>query len=179
MTGSLAGTRRKEPSFMTVITVTMPEGRLSPQQRRLLSETLTDAVLEPEVGRFVPAARIGFQVHFVERSLDRIAIGGKLLADLPSAPDVMTIEITVMNAAWPPDTRRRVIENVLARLAEVCGMPAPSPAWWVQFQVIDEGSWGSRGSTLSILDLLETGVFSPERAAEIRAVLAQAGVVRR
>ncbi|PTL84933.1 tautomerase enzyme [Vitiosangium sp. GDMCC 1.1324] len=163
---------------MTVITVTTPVGRLSQAQRRVLAETLTDAVLEPEVGQLAPAARVGFQVHFVERSLDTIAIGGKLLADYSPAPDVMTVGIVVMNAAWPPDVRQRVIENVLRRLADACGMQAPSPTWWVQFQVIDEGSWGSRGSTMSILDLLETGVFSPERAAEIRAVLARAGVPR-
>lgn len=163
---------------MTVITVTSPEGRLSQAQRRTLAETLTDAVLEPEVGQLAPAARVGFQVHFVERSLDTIAFGGKLLADCSPPPDVMTVSIVVMNAAWAPDVRRRVIENVLRRLAEACGLPAPSPAWWVQFQVIDEGSWGSRGSTLSVMDLLDTGVFSAERAAEIRAVLAQAGVRR-
>jgi hypothetical protein len=33
------------------------------------------------------------------------------------------------------------------------------------------GSWGSRGSVLSILDLLSSGVFTPERVAEIRKAL--------
>ena len=66
---------------MTIITVTTPEGRLSLEQRRRLAETLTDAVLEPEVGQLAPAARVGFQVVFSERPLDGMAIGGKLLAD--------------------------------------------------------------------------------------------------
>jgi phenylpyruvate tautomerase PptA (4-oxalocrotonate tautomerase family) len=161
---------------MTIISVTTPVGRLSLAQRRVLAETLTDAVLEPEVGQLSNPARVGFQVHFVERELDHIAIGGKLLAEQSPVPDVMVISVMVMNAAWPPDVRRRVIENVLRRLADACGMPAPSPTWWVHFQVIDEGSWGSRGSVLSILDLLDTGVFSAARATEIRSAFAQAGV---
>ncbi|MNW28996.1 hypothetical protein D3C74_58380 [compost metagenome] len=47
-------------------------------------------------------------------------------------------------------------------------VPEPSPAWWVSFQVIDEGSWGSRGGVLSILDLLGSGVFTDEKAQAIR-----------
>ncbi|MFI6703662.1 4-oxalocrotonate tautomerase family protein [Streptomyces sp. NPDC050509] len=66
---------------MTVITVNSPKGRLSAQQRRTPAETLTDAVLVPEVGQFAPAARVGFQVHFTEREPDAMAIGGRLLAN--------------------------------------------------------------------------------------------------
>jgi phenylpyruvate tautomerase PptA (4-oxalocrotonate tautomerase family) len=66
---------------LTVITVNAPTGRLSLEQRRELAETLTDAVLVPEVGQHAPAARAGFQVHFVERERDMMAIGGRLLAD--------------------------------------------------------------------------------------------------
>jgi hypothetical protein len=59
---------------MTVITVNTVENRLSLDQRRVLAETLTDAVLVPEVGQFAPAARAGFQVHFVERRPDMMAM---------------------------------------------------------------------------------------------------------
>lgn len=76
-----------------------------------------------------------------------------------------------MNSVWPKEVRRQVIENILPRLAEVCNMPNPLPTWWVSFQVIDEGSWGSSGSTLSILDLLDSGVFTQERAEAIRKVI--------
>ncbi|HUG21388.1 hypothetical protein [Piscinibacter sp.] len=38
-------------------------------------------------------------------------------------------------------------------------------------RAIDEGSWGSRGTVLSVLDLLASGVFTPERVAEIRKAL--------
>ena len=65
--------------------------------------------------------------------------------------------------------RARVIDNVLAAMASACGQTAPSPAWWVTFRVVDEGSWGSRGGVLSILDLLASGVFTDERVAAIRA----------
>jgi phenylpyruvate tautomerase PptA (4-oxalocrotonate tautomerase family) len=156
---------------MTIITVTTPEGRLSVEQRRALGESLTDAVLVPEVGQPAPPARIGFQVHFVERPPDRIVIGGRLLTDQTPVPDVATIDICVMDAAWPKDVRRQVTENVLAAMAMACGMAKPSPAWWTTFRTIDEGSWGSRGSVLSILDLLASGVFTPERIAEIRKAL--------
>jgi phenylpyruvate tautomerase PptA (4-oxalocrotonate tautomerase family) len=126
---------------MTIITVTAPEQRLSVAQRRQLAKTLTDAVLEPEVGQPSPAARAGFQVHFRELPADCMAIGGELLSDQTSPRDIMTVNIAVMDAAWPAEVRERVIRGVLARLAEACDMPKPSPHWWVTFQIIDEGSW--------------------------------------
>lgn len=156
---------------MTILTVTTPQGRLSPEQRRQLAESLTDAVLVPEVGQFAPPARIGFQVHFVERTPDRMAIGGRLVSDQAPAPDVATIDICVMDAAWPKDVRKQVTVNVLAAMAKACGLEKPSPAWWTTFRTIDEGSWGSRGSVLSIHELLASGVFTPARAAEIRKAL--------
>ncbi|MCJ9734680.1 tautomerase enzyme [Bradyrhizobium sp. PRIMUS42] len=156
---------------MTIITVTAPAGRLSLTQRRCLAETLTDAVLEPEIGQHVPAARMGFQVHFRELSADCMAIGGQLLSDQDTPRDIITVRIAVMNAAWPAEVRAEVIRNVLARLAEACGMQTPAPTWWVNFEIIDEGSWGSRGGVLSILQLLETGVFTPERIKAIRAAI--------
>ena len=158
---------------MTWITVTAPAGRLGFDQRRTLARTLTDAVLVPEVGQDAPAARVGFQVHFVERALDSIAIGGVLLSDQPH--DIMVIDIAVMNAAWPQEVRRQVIERTLAAMTEACELAAPSPAWWVNFRVIEEGSWGSRGGVLSILDLLDTGVFTSERSAAIRAAAGARG----
>ncbi|MEH2549487.1 hypothetical protein V1283_006132 [Bradyrhizobium sp. AZCC 2262] len=44
----------------------------------------------------------------------------------------------------------------------------------INFRVIEEGSWGSRGGVLSFLDLLDHGAshFSPERTAAIRTALA-------
>lgn len=154
---------------MTIITVAAPRGRIDPGQRQRLARTLTDAVLVPEVGQPAPEARAGFQVHFVELDPDAMAIGGRLLADHPEQPEVMTIDVAVMDAAWPPTLRAEVIANLLAALAEACGHATPPPGWWVTFRVIDEGSWGARGGAVSILDLLATGVFTAERAAAIRA----------
>lgn len=156
---------------MTIITVTAPAGRLSLTQRRRLAETLTDAVLEPEIGQHVPAARMGFQVHFHELPADCMAIGGQILSDQDTPRDIITVRIAVMNAAWPAEMRAEVIRNVLARLAEACGMQTPAPTWWVNVEIIDEGSWGSRGGVLSILQLLETGVFTPKRIKAIRAAI--------
>jgi phenylpyruvate tautomerase PptA (4-oxalocrotonate tautomerase family) len=156
---------------LTIITVTAPPGRLSLTQRRCLAETLTDAVLEPEIGQHVPAARMGFQVHFHELPADCMAVGGQLLSDQDTPRDIITVRIAVMNAAWPAEVRAEVIRNVLARLAEACGMQKPAPTWWVNFEIIEEGSWGSRGGVLSILQLLESGVFTPERIKAIRAAV--------
>ncbi|MFI7140850.1 4-oxalocrotonate tautomerase family protein [Streptomyces massasporeus] len=156
---------------MTIITVNAPKGRLDLEQRRELAETLTDAVLVPEVGQSAPAARVGFQVHFVERERDMMAIGGRLLSDTDQELDVMVIDIAVMDAAWQPDVRAQVIERVLAALAAACGLEKPSPKWWVNFRVIDEGSWGSSGGVLSILPLLGSGVFTEERVKAVRAAL--------
>jgi phenylpyruvate tautomerase PptA (4-oxalocrotonate tautomerase family) len=156
---------------MTVITVNTPKDRLSRDQRRTLAETLTDAVLVPEVGQFAPAARAGFQVHFVEREPDMMAIGGRLLADAGPELDVMVIDVAVMDADWRQEVRTQVIERVLAAMADACGLDKPSPAWWVNFRVIDEGSWGSSGGVLSVLSLLGSGVFTEEKVKAIRAAL--------
>ncbi|KOX21184.1 tautomerase enzyme [Saccharothrix sp. NRRL B-16348] len=141
---------------------------MSQEQRRTLAETLTDAVLVPEIGQFAPAARAGFQVHFVERAPDTMAIGGRLLADVEQDPDVMVIDVAVMDGDWRQEVRTSVIERILADMADACGLAQPSPAWWVNFRVIDEGSWGSSGGVLSILSLLRTGVFTEEKATAIR-----------
>lgn len=156
---------------MTVITVNTPQGRLSLEQRRTLAETLTDAVLVPEVGQFAPAARAGFQVHFVERAADMMAIGGRLLVDAEQAADVMVVDVTVMDGDWRREVRAEVVERILAALAEACGVARPSPSWWVTFRVVDEGSWGSGGGVLSVLSLLDSGVFTREKAEAIRTAL--------
>ena len=157
---------------MTFIHVMTAQGRLTQEQRRVLAKTLTDAVLVPEVGRLAPEARSGYQVHFLERPLDMIAHGGELLSDKPS--DVMVIDVVAMDCCWTREDRATVIRNIHAALADACGMKAPSPAWWINFRIIEEGSWGSRGGVLSFLDLLGAGasVFPPERAAAIRTALA-------
>ncbi|MFI9833463.1 tautomerase enzyme [Streptomyces sp. NPDC051913] len=139
---------------MTVITVHAPKGRLTLEQRRRPAEPLTDAVPVPEVGRFAPPARAGFQVHFVEREPDMTAIGGRLPADAGPGLDVMVIDVTVMDGDW-----------------RACGLPEPWPAWWVTFRVVVEGSWGSSGGVLSIPSLLESGVFTEEKAKAIRAAI--------
>ena len=154
---------------MTVINVNSPKGRLSAEQRRVLAETLTDAALVPEVGQSAPPARPGFQVFFTERDADAMAIGGRVLAD--TGVDAMVIDIAVMDGDWRQEVRTAVIERVLAAMAEAVGLPEPSPAWWVNFRVIDEGSWGSSGGVLSVLSLLETGVFTEDKVKAIRAAL--------
>ncbi|CCK24766.1 hypothetical protein BN159_0387 [Streptomyces davaonensis JCM 4913] len=156
---------------MTIITVNTPTGRLSQEQRRKLAETLTDAVLVPEVGQFAPAARVGFQVHFVEREPDMMAIGGRLLADIGPNADVMVIDVAVMDGDWRQEVRTAVIERVLSAMADACGLPQPSSTWWVNFRVIDEGSWGSSGGVLSVLSLLDSGVFTEEKVKAIRSAL--------
>lgn len=152
---------------MTMIAVNYPEGRISLEQRRVLAETLTDAVLVPEVGQFCPPAREGFQVRFSEFSTGHMGIGGKLLVDTPEK-DIILINILVMDGDWRNEVRKEVIQNILSSLAQALDVKEPSPGWWVSFQVIDEGSWGSRGGVLSILDLLDSGVFTEEKAQAIR-----------
>jgi hypothetical protein len=84
---------------------------------------------------------------------------------------VTLIDVAVMDAAWQSEVRAEVIERVLAALAAACGLQQPAPAWWVNFRVIDEGSWGSSGGVLSILPLLESWVFTEERVKAVRAAL--------
>jgi hypothetical protein len=128
--------------------------------------------LVPEVGRPAPEARRGYQVHFLERPLDMIAHGGELLSDKPS--DVMVIDVVVMDCCWTREDREAVIRNIFSALTDALGMDAPSPAWWINFRIIEEGNWGSRGGVLSFGDLLDQGgaAFPAERAAAIRTALA-------
>lgn len=154
---------------MTIITVTSQKDRLPLEQRRELARTLTDAVLVPEVGQHAPQARVGFQVHFVEREPDALAIGGVLVCDQQSPADVMVIDIAVMDGDWTQQVRAAVIHRVFTALTEATGAAEPAPTWWINFRVIDEGSWGSRGGVLSVLDLLASGVFTEDKAAAIRA----------
>lgn len=156
---------------MTVITVTSPSGRFDASQRSVLAETLTDAVLVSEIGQPMPLARIGFQVHFVDLPSTHMAIGGKLVSDAPA--DILVVDIAVMDGDWRQEVRSDVIARTLSALAEACGMSEPAPSWWVNFRVIEEGSWGSRGGVLSIFDLLETGVFTKEKVQAIRSAVKQ------
>jgi hypothetical protein len=82
-------------------------------------------------------------------------------------PDILVLDVAVMDAAWTHHDRRRVIDALFAALARGLGVDQPSPTWWIQFRVIEEGSWGSRGGVLSIVDLLGSGAFTPERADAI------------
>ncbi|WP_433591679.1 tautomerase family protein [Nocardia sp. CA-145437] len=159
---------------MTIITVTSHQGRLSLEQRRELARTLTDAALVPEIGHPAPEARIGFQVHFVEREPDMMAIGGVLVADQQPPADVMVVDIAVMDGDWTREVRATVIQRTFAALIAATGAAGPEPTWWINFRIIDEGSWGSRGGVLSILDLLASGVFTDEKAAAIRAHISTA-----
>jgi phenylpyruvate tautomerase PptA (4-oxalocrotonate tautomerase family) len=152
---------------MTVITVTSPAGRIDASLREILAMTLTDAVLVPEIGQALPAARIGFQVHFHELPPTHMAIGGQLLSRQNA--DILVVDVAVMDGDWPREVRAEVIARLFAALADAFGLPAPSPTWWINFRVIEEGSWGSRGGVLSILDLLETGAFTAAKSAVIRA----------
>lgn len=154
---------------MTVISVTAPVGRIGLDQRRELAESLTDAVLVTEVGQPQPAARVGFQVHFRELAPDAMAIGGRLVCDQDT--DVVLLDIAVMDGDWPEADRAAVIRAAFAALEKALG--PPSAGWWINFRTIDEGSWGLRTKPLSILELVETGLFSDAKAQKIRDAVAQ------
>ena len=154
---------------MTVITVTAPKGRIGEEARNQLSVSLTDAVLVPEIGHHVAAARIGFQVHFVELEASHMAIGGQLLSDIDA--DILVVDVAVMDGDWRNEVRAQVIDRLFAALASAFEMEEPSPTWWINFRIIEECSWGSRGGVLSILDLLATGVFADEKVRAIRAAI--------
>ncbi|WP_343260264.1 tautomerase enzyme [Paenibacillus hubeiensis] len=82
--------------------------------------------------------------------------------------DVITVNILVMDGDWPNEVRSIVISNIYKCLTSILEVEEPSPNWWVSFQVIEDGSWGSRGGVLSILDLVESRVFTDEKIKAIR-----------
>jgi hypothetical protein len=122
-----------------------------------------------ECGQIIEAARSGFQVHFRPLSLDHMAVGGALLSQQPA--DVLFVDLAVMDGYWSDRDRQDVFKNLYAALCAALKTPTPSQSWWINFRVIGKGSWGSRGGALSILDLLDTGAFTPQRAADIRVNL--------
>jgi len=158
---------------MTVITVHYPEGRIDRAQRASLAVSLTDAVLDVECGQIAAPARAGFQVHFRPLAADGMAIGGRLVAD--AGIDAMLVDVAVMDGYWPPSDRKQVIENLYSALCRALALTKAPPSWCINFRVIDEGSWGSRGRVLSVLDLLATGAFTPERAEQIRRSIGRSG----
>jgi hypothetical protein len=95
----------------------------------------------------------------------------RLLTGIGQELDVMLVDVAVMDGDWRSEVRAEVIERLQAALADTCGLPAPSPAWWVHFRVIDEGSCGSSGGVASILTLLAGGVFTEEKAKMMRAAI--------
>ncbi|MEV7813124.1 hypothetical protein AB0P05_20655 [Streptomyces flaveolus] len=119
-------------------------------------------MLVPEVDQFAPAARVGFQVHFTEREPDMMAVGGRLLADAGPAADAMVIDVTVMDGDWRQEVRAEVLKRVLAAMADACDPAEPSPAWWVTFRVIDEGSW-ARAAPCCPSSPSSTAACSPRR----------------
>ena len=50
-----------------------------------------------------------------------------------------------VDCCWTRKDRAAVIRNIHVAQAEACGMKKPSPAWWINFRIIEEGSWGRRG----------------------------------
>ncbi|MEN1986205.1 hypothetical protein RSX24_008360 [Paenibacillus sp. ES5-4] len=81
---------------------------------------------------------------------------------------MITVNILVMDGDWPNEVRSIVISNIYKCLTSILEVEEPSPNWWVSFQVIEDGSWGSRGGVLSILDLVESRVFTDEKIKAIR-----------
>ena len=158
---------------MTMIRVDTLKGRFHLEERKLLAQKLTDAVLIPEIGHFVEEARIGFQVVFTEYDPEYMAVSGKLLSDLQPVPDNINVNILVMDGAWSKEVRATVLENIANALAEVSGGPEPLNSWKVTLQIIDEGSWGTGKGVLSIFDLFSSGVFTPEKMNAIRENLSE------
>ena len=76
--------------------------------------------------------------------------------------------LTIAERRKLAEVRAVVIRNILAAMADALHIAKPSSTSRVTFRVLDEGSWSSRGDVLSILDLLDTGVFTPNRIAAIR-----------
>ncbi|MET7980133.1 hypothetical protein ABZW44_45650 [Streptomyces mirabilis] len=107
-----------------------------------------------EVGRFTSAARIGFQVLFVEREPDMMAIGGRLPAGADREPDVL-------HRASAGRAGRRVWAG-----GAVTGLVGQLP-------VIDEGGWGSSGGVASIprSPSWPARVFTEEEVKMIRAAI--------
>jgi hypothetical protein len=150
---------------MTFIHVMTPQGRFNAGERRILAKSLTDAVLMPEVGRPVPEVPGPFP-----RTAARHDRAWRRTAQRQAE---RRHGVVVMDCCWTREDREAVIRNVFAALTEALGMKAPSPGWWINFRIIEEGCWGSRGGVLSFHDLLDQGgaAFPPERAAAIRTAL--------
>lgn len=154
---------------MTMISITSPEGRISAEQRAELAKSLTDAVLDVEIGRHEPLARAGCQIHFNQLPSSQMAHNGQLVSETDT--DLMLVDIAVAEGDWPKSERKRVIEGIYAALVQALNVEEPSKDWWVKMKTVEEGSAATGGNVLSMLDFLELGIFSETKSAAIRKAL--------
>jgi phenylpyruvate tautomerase PptA (4-oxalocrotonate tautomerase family) len=160
---------------MPLVRLTYPRGALTPDQKRSIAQSLTEAVLDAEVDAVTDAGRMVTVVHFNEATADDWAVGGQLRSTAAGAPNHFIVDLIVLEGLLEngrkAECHRRVTEAFEKALGG--GDPMLPLRVWVLVHEVPEGSWGAGGRTVSALDVAQfiSADLSEERRAEITGVI--------
>jgi len=153
---------------MTVVRVTSLEGALRAEDRRLLGEKLTAAVLEVETGKDTPESRPGVMVQFEELPELSWFHGGKAAEDLYEKQGIFGVTAIVMQGPWTSALKAELSSRLAAALRDVARVPEKH-AIWITVHEVPDGAWSVNGRTVRIEQLI--WAFESDRQATIRALL--------
>ena len=161
---------------MTVVRVISEPSRFDDTSRSKLAESLTNAVLDVEVGSDNPAARRGIMVLFHEQPADRWAVGGRFDDTHVAGGGRLLITTQAMEGVWTEERRKQLIERYYAALCDALDLGSDRSllgSCWVLFSQIEDGSWGAFGGALRLLDILAPAGFAEEQTADARELLTE------
>lgn len=159
---------------MTVVRVLSEPGRLDDAVRGDLAESLTKAVLDVEVGNDSPVVRPGVMVLFNEKETNQWAVGGRFDETYVAGGGRLLVTVQAMEGVWSKERRAQLLERISGAVRDALRLGDDRSVLgtcWILFSEISEGSWGAFGGPLSLLDLLEPGGFTGDRAWDARKLL--------
>lgn len=128
---------------MPILDVHLPAGRLGPEAKQLLAQTLTQTMLQCDLTRDNPRARAIQWVYLHEFDVSQLYIGG----ELEGRPHYR-VDIWLMQNAMPESLRDQVVGDITREILKTEGQkPNPFNAGrvWVLFHEVADGFWGAGG----------------------------------
>lgn len=160
---------------MPIIRITMPEGALDPVQRQAIGASLTDLIMEAEVGEATDAGRAITVVQYIPVSSDLWIQGGKSgHRDKP----IFIVELIVAAAFLDAVRKELLHRQTLGAFVGVLpdGEESLRSRVWSLIVEIPHRSWGAAGQSITATDIAAyIGLAdNSARMAEIKAMVAAA-----
>jgi len=149
---------------MPLMRITHQRHAFTKEQKALLAEKLTHAMLIGEIGEDTPAGRAVANIIFTE--VDENSdwyVGGQIEPNPPKGGRYM-IDVTFPVGAADQAAKTELHRAVESVLAEVLGVDATFPSRagdWVMLHEITSGNWGFSGKTMGSPDIASV-VKTPE-----------------